>query len=121
MNPKRLLGLLLALLALGLAGACGKKEAPLAPEAVLPGTVKNFASYPGRGEPGGALGLSPGKPVGPAPYPTRGLPPVSPAPSPGQRPPPAAPLILSFWPISISPIPRSAGCRENGWFTRTGI
>jgi hypothetical protein len=43
MNPKRLLGLLLALLALGFAGACGKKEAPLAPEAVLPGTVKNFA------------------------------------------------------------------------------
>jgi hypothetical protein len=45
MNPKRLLALLLALLALGLAGACGKKEAPLAPEAVLPGTVRNFALF----------------------------------------------------------------------------
>jgi hypothetical protein len=40
-----LLSLLLALLTLGLAGACGKKEAPLAPEAVLPGTVRNFALF----------------------------------------------------------------------------
>ncbi len=39
------MSLLLALLTLGLAGACGKKEPPLAPEAVLPGTVRNFALF----------------------------------------------------------------------------
>ncbi len=38
----QLLGWCLALLALGLTGACGRKETPISPDLVLPGPVKNF-------------------------------------------------------------------------------
>jgi uncharacterized protein len=38
----RLAGLFISLLALGLAGACGRRGTPISPDLVLPGAVKNF-------------------------------------------------------------------------------
>jgi hypothetical protein len=41
-KARRLFFLLIALLALGISGACGRKEAPISPDLMLPGPVKNF-------------------------------------------------------------------------------
>ncbi len=38
----QLLGWCLVILALGLTGACGRKETPISPDLILPGPVKNF-------------------------------------------------------------------------------
>ena len=38
----QLVGFCLSLVALGLAGACGRRETPISPDLILPGPVKNF-------------------------------------------------------------------------------